>query len=296
MDHSAPTSMSVQINFAQMRQPADIGIVRASVFLGLVTNAAAANPPLSHVLDDRWQFRFVADELPPGTGAHFNEVFTYWVMGNALRELVDAFSAFLIRCRPVVRVFETRQINTEEFSQLAALIEVKNISQQYAELGELIGLEATYAEMFETFRQARNCLSHRRGVVARRDVNTDDGCFRLRWCFLGTFLRDSDGTEQLIDNDTIGKGIVTGPDGAVIVSRLTWKEKKFAVGSQIVLTRHDLGEICFGVHSATTHVIRRMHDYALAHGIPDGTVEGAVEATADTPPTVDAQESLDRED
>lgn len=295
-DIAALRPIQVQINFMSIRQPADIGVTRASVFLGLATNAAAVKPPLSHVLDDRVQYRFVPNEVPPATTAHFSEEFTYWVMGNALRELVDAFSTFLVRCRPVLRIIETKQINKQEIEQLEAVIEKKNISQQYEEIQELVGLEPIYAAMFETFRQARNCLAHRRGVVAQRDVNTDDGHLKLRWCFMGTFLRDPDGTEKPIDNDTIGEGVIAGGDGGNVVVHLTWKEKRFPVGSQIKLSRNDLGEICFGVYFATSHVIGKMHEFALAHEIPDANLEEAKEATAEAPLAAVVPESLDRED
>ena len=52
-DTAAPASTRVHINLMDIRRPADIGIVRASVFLGLAANVAAAVPPISHVLDDR---------------------------------------------------------------------------------------------------------------------------------------------------------------------------------------------------------------------------------------------------
>jgi hypothetical protein len=217
-------------------------------------------------------------------------------MGNALNELVVAFSIFLTGCRPWLRIMETKQLNKNELEQLRATIEKKSIRQQYEEIRELIGLDPVYAEMFETFRKARNCLAHRRGVVTQRDVNTDDGHFKLRWCFFGSFLRSPDGTEQLIDNETIAKGVVAGPDGGEIVMHLTWKEKMFPVGTQIRLTRHDLGEICFGVHLATTHVINKMNEFARAHGIPDADLENSEQATAELPPAAEVPKDLDRED
>lgn len=297
MDEPAtPAPVPVQIDFRLVREPVDIGIRRASVFLGLATNVATADPPLSHVLDDRVQYRFVPNEVPPATSAHFKEEFTYWVVGNTLRELVETFSAFLVRCRTTLHIMETKKINRPELAKLAAAIEEKNISQQYDEIREIAGLDPVYAEMFETFRQARNCLAHRRGVVARRDVNTDDEHLKLRWCFMGGFIRNADGTEQPIDNDTIGEGILVASEGSTVVARLTWKEKKFAIGSQIKLTRHDLGEICLGVHIAASHTIGKMHEYALAHGIPDANMEQVASAAAETPPTAEVPQSLDRDD
>lgn len=291
-----PAPLPVRINFRSLRRPADIGVMRASVFLGLATNAVAAGPTLSHVLDDRVEYQFVPTEVPAATAAHFKEEFTYWVTGNALRELVDSFSAFLIKCRPIVRVMEDKKIDKAELDRLAAGIEKKNISEQYEEIRKFIDLDPIYADMFESFRQARNCLAHRRGVVAPRDVNTDNGHFKLRWCFMGTFLRSPDGTEQAIDNASIEDGVVAGGEGGNIVIQLTWKEKKIPIGDQIKLSRHDLGEICFGVHFAASHVITKMHEFALAHGIPDAELQEAAEATAETPPVTPPPENLDRED
>jgi hypothetical protein len=287
----------VEIDFQLLRRPADIGVARASVFLGLTTNAAAAKPPLSHVLDDKVQYRFIPDDVPPEASAHFMEEFTYWIIGNALRELVDAFSAFLIECRPVLHIMATKQIAEDGLSKLKATIENKNICQQYEEIQELVGLDPLYAEMFETFRQARNCLAHRRGVVAQRDVNTDNQYFKLRWCFMGIYLQDLEsGIEQLIDHDAINVGVKVGKGGGTVVSRLTWKEKKFSIGSQIKLNQHNLAQICFGVHLATCHVVTKLHEFALAHGIPDAELENVAEATAELPQIVDVLDNLDRGD
>jgi hypothetical protein len=188
IDASGPQPVHVQINFLQMREPADIGIRRASIFLGLATNAAATVPPLSHVLDDRVQYSFVPNEVPAETAAHFREEFTYWVIGNALRELIDAFSMFLVRCRPALHLMKRKNIDQNELIQVEASIEARNISQQYDEVKAIIGLDPSYLEMFETFRLARNCLAHRRGIVAvKRDVNTDHETFKLRCALWGCF-------------------------------------------------------------------------------------------------------------
>jgi hypothetical protein len=292
-DPTTSEQIPVQIDFKALRRPADVGVTRASVFLGLTTNAVAEGRQLSHLLDDRVQYRFVPDTVTPATAEHFREEFLYWVVGNALRELADAFSAFLINCRPVIRMMQTKRINWSELGQLAEAIEAKNISQQYEEIQELIGLDPIYAEMFETFRRARNCLAHRRGVVAARDANAD-GQFKLRWCFMGAFLQ-TNGTEHAIDADTIADGIVTGPEGGMIVLRLTWKEKSFPIGGQIRLTRHDLAEICFGVHSATAHVIGKMHEFAKGHGIPDAETQGSAVETEQVPSDIAMPERLDRD-
>jgi hypothetical protein len=110
---------------------------------------------------------------------------------------------------------------------------------------------------------------------------------------MGTFLRHQDGTEQMLDFHTLGEGVTT--EGGKIVIRHTWKEKTFPIGSQIKLTRHDLGEICFAFHLAASHVVTKMHEFALAQGIPDANLEETKDATSESPPE-SAPQNIDRED
>lgn len=290
----AQQPIELRIDFSSMRKPADVGINRAMIFLGLVTNAMAIRPPVSHVLDDKVQYRLVPNEVPVETSDRFCEEFSYWVIGNALRELVESFSAFLVRCRPFTTLMETKRLQPDELRVISARIEMLNVRRQYQQMQEIIGLDVAYGEMFESFRQARNCLAHRRGVVSERDLNGEQ-YFRLRWCFLGLFLEDQDGTQRQIDNSTIGDGMETGPGGAKVIVRLTWRERQFARGDQIKLSRHDLSEICFGVHLATNHVIEKMHSFARVHGIPDANLDKAAEATSQSGSEA-IPENLDRDD
>jgi hypothetical protein len=110
---------------------------------------------------------------------------------------------------------------------------------------------------------------------------------------MGMFLQ-ADGTERLIDANNIGEGIHV-ENGGLIVARLAWKEKEFAVGSQIRLTRHDLAEICMGVQLATTHVMQKMREFGLAQGIPESDNETAKAATK-APQGLDGLKNLDRQD
>lgn len=285
----SPTTI-VRLNFDALRRVTDVAVARASVFLGLATNAVSAPQPPSHVLDDKVQYCFVPKEVTSGTLVHFREEFIYWILANALRDLVESFSGFLIHCRRLIFVIDLETIDEAEFARELAEYEKKSIRIQYELLKDIVGLDSTYMEMFETFRKARNCLAHRRGIVSEIDVNTDDSQLRLRWCFMATFLENPDGTEQIVDNDTISLIAPTAVERR-IVAHLTWKEREYRIGSQIRLSRHDLGEICFGLHFATEHVLAKLRDFALQKGIPfENAAEGAARA-ATSPP-----DNLDRED
>ncbi|MES0122168.1 hypothetical protein NKL05_08550 [Mesorhizobium sp. C420B] len=258
----------VRIDFARLRRPADLGVRRASVFLALGSNAANHIPSLPHQLDDRMSYHLVPSEISDETRRQFNENFEAWIIGNALRDLVDAFTIFLKHCFPIQHMMATHSYIPTDLRALAAEVEMLSISAQYSRLRELIGLDQRYWEMFESFRKARNCLSHRMGLVSRKDVSPENNRLLIRWSFLGVFMRHPDGTEQPIDHEAIEAGhVATGHEGAMIIMRLTWKERSFAVGTNIRLTRHELSEICFAVHMATDHVIAKLNEFSIAQGI-----------------------------
>ena len=249
--------INVKIDLPKLRAPVDVGLRRAAVFLGLTTNAVAADPPLSHVLNDSVHTKFVPDEVTPETAAQFREEFEYWVVGNVIRDLAESFSIFLTQCWPVIHLIDQKQIKLGEYVEVAAGFERKNLSDQYTIVGEVIDLNLEFAEMFESFRVARNSLAHRRGIVGKNDVNAADEHFRLVWHFMGMFLQRKNGDELAIEQETIGKGIRTKKGGKIVI-RLTRKEKSFKLGTQIRLSRHDLNQMCQGVHFAAEHVIRQI--------------------------------------
>jgi hypothetical protein len=54
----------ITIDLKQLRKPADNGVARASVFLGLASNATNIEPPISHVLTIRHNTCLIRAKCP----------------------------------------------------------------------------------------------------------------------------------------------------------------------------------------------------------------------------------------
>ena len=262
--------IAIEVNFDRLRSLANRGVRRASIFMGIGTNAVRMAPPISHVLDGRAQYRFVPDEVPDETRQHFGEEFQGWIISNGLRELIDTYSLFLTECFVVTELIENGPMTAAELHKKRARFEKLNISDEFSQMTKALDLNLEYLEMFETFRLARNCLSHRLGIITPpMDVNTDDGRFVLRWRFLATIAVEQDGTETVLSGAALESVPIDFTNGATVKLAPTMREKKFAVGSPIKLDRHDLGEICWAVYVAAEHVLKQLHIFTQDHGLAE---------------------------
>ncbi len=266
-DADAPRpKMHFKIDFTKLKGVAELGVKRASVFMGLGTNAAMVSPPISHILSDNVQFHFVPSDPSDETKRHYLEEFESWTIGNCLRDLADNFSMFLTEAFFIYHVLQTMTYSEHEDLKAKRAFEKLNVSAQYKRLALDLGLDPGLGEMFETFRLARNCLSHRMGSVTAEDA--PDGKLRIRWCMIAASIVSEDGQSVLMDNDTIGTEKSFGAQNASIRLGMHWKERAFPVGAVIRLSRHDLSEMCMGVTLVTEHVVQKLVEYTRAKGVP----------------------------
>ncbi|MER9776553.1 hypothetical protein [Mesorhizobium sp. M0220] len=266
-DSEAPRpKMQFKIDFTKLKGIAELGVKRASVFMGLGTNAAMVSPPISHVLADNVQFHFVPSDPSDEMKLHYLEEFERWTIGNCLRDLADNFSMFLTEAFFIYHLLQTMTYSELEDLGAKRAFEKLNVSAQYKRLTPDLCLDPGLGEMFETFRRARNCLSHRMGNVTAEDA--PEGELRIRWCMIGASVVSDDGQSLLMDNDTMGTEQSFVVRNALIKVGMHWKERAFPLGTVIRLSRHDLSEMCMGVTLVTEHVMQKLIEYTRAKGVP----------------------------
>lgn len=257
----------VQVNWDELREISNVWIRRASVFMGIGANAARIQPPISHVLDDRAQFHFTTQTPTEKEAKLFVSEFDVWVVANGLRELVEGHSTFLDAVYGRVVLLKVGRIKFEELQKLERDFERKSVSEKRERVTEELGIDDPFADMFQSMNQCRNCLAHRNGVVGWKDVDANRQ-MDVRWRTLGFSVGGERIDLNRGDREFHVKegGELTG--GPIDVSRT------FALGEQIRLTRHDLGEICMGFHMAGETILSAMAALAATKGLlprPDAT-------------------------
>lgn len=116
------------------------GIRRADVFMGIGLNAAANDPPISHLLapEGLHNIRLVKEELTDEEKAHVAAEFGKWVCTNGLRELIETFSIFLHRLYiPLFVIRRGRGLDDEDLSN-PARFERMGITDQVDEFAKIV--------------------------------------------------------------------------------------------------------------------------------------------------------------
>lgn len=251
------------LDFDRLRERNSIWIRRASIFMGIGANAARVNPPLSHVLDDRMQYHFTKQEVTEDEARHYVEEFETWVVASGLRELIEGHSTFLDNAYGPSVLINRGVMTRGDLAKLVVAFEGENVFKKRAAICAELGIDDQFAAMCSSLNKARNCLAHRNGVVGQRDVNTDDGCLEITWRFLGVRLGEGgpsldlnrDPREVRVEQETT---IQVGPQV---------RTSRFALRTQLRLTRHDLSEICLGFSVAADNIIAAMQQLSATKGV-----------------------------
>ena len=277
----------VNLNFNRMRKIANIALRRASLFIAFATNAVSCKPEIGFNLEDKFQFRFTDlekfdDELKHNARLEFEK----WVIGNSLRDLVDAFSLYMANCLTCCHIMDTHQYDEEKIQKKFEKVEKYSVTEQIREFSKYIDVDLQFEDMFSTLLTARNCLSHNLGIVRKKDINTQLNNFSLRWVYLAFFISKPDGQAVEIDSGNIGTDAAYVKEGAKIQIKRAMRERLFEEGGTISLTRHELGEICMGFNIAITHVNQKLFELARARGIPEANETGeSLPVTSPVPPS-----------
>ncbi|MBZ9680998.1 MULTISPECIES: hypothetical protein [unclassified Mesorhizobium] len=254
--------ITVNIDFAKLHEIADLGIRRASVFMGIATNVARIDPPVSHVLDDKTQFIVMPSEISEANRRLLIDEFENWNIGNAFREIVETFSLFLLEAYGIIHIVETNSLASLERAKRRFSFK-GGVSDHLQIVCDMVGVENRFGPMFVAMNQARNCIAHRRGIVGMADILEPDRPFNLCWRTRGFVLEDGRDVGLALQR---GEEVYVAKEQA-LVSMEVERSKLFSLGQQIRLNRHELSEICFGFMIATQVVGQGLVAYIRAKGI-----------------------------
>ena len=214
------------------------GIRRADVFMGIGLNAAAHDPPISHLLapEGLHNIRLVKEELTDPEKAHVAAEFGKWVRTNGLRELIETFSIFLHRLyMPVFVMRRGRGLNSEKILN-PSRFEQLGIADQATEFDKAVPVNERDIRVLSSLNQARNCFAHRQGRVGERDVDAETGLFYVRWTAFQFEIAEPDGT--VVSEEAIFGRVFE--NGGMMQLRVVEREKTFKLNDELVLEKQEL--------------------------------------------------------
>lgn len=244
------TATIAHIDFDQILEIIRRGVRRADVFLGVGLNASAQDPPISHILaqDSQWpRIRLVKQELNDQEKKHVAEEFGKWVRANGLRELLETFSVFLHRLYGTVFLIKRHQQQLDKkFNKCRPeKFERMSIGAQIERMSEIMNVSDISIKVIRSLNKARNCYAHRNGVVGELDFDDCSSQLNVVWIIFQPQVKEPDG--NVVSGETIFRK--TFAQGGSLQLRVAEQSRAFSAGSELILEKNEMKEICFSVLS-----------------------------------------------
>lgn len=220
---------------------------RASMLMAYGINGVSGERDISHNLPGMIQYAQTLQELSASFADTFHRDFLNWVVANGLREMIEGLDVFLADLFLLFLVANPKNNNLsqERRRKICTKFEHQGFSSKLAELEKRYDLQTGMARYFRSLNQARNCLSHRGGVVGEVDCDSD-GHLHLEWLGIDAFYTEEDGTIHFVTLDTLGPIDTSGWSGdkAELTFEMKDRSLKFENGSRIEIAPRELQEIC----------------------------------------------------
>ncbi|WP_293575818.1 hypothetical protein [Phaeobacter sp.] len=241
------------------------GVRRSAVFMGLGVNAARNPENCNYQLSGITQIQLVPDNVPEETVAHFKEEFQIWIVAGALREATEAFALFLDELHRACGIILALKNNTslEDVAEKQSKYAREGLPNKFNILDQRFGVKSAFKEYLLLVNQARNCLTHRRGIVGPEDVK-DQSQFTLKWRGLDIFAEEPDGNK--IDLTEIPEGGVLLENGGQVKAQVVERSRSFEKGALLSLSPRDLAEVCWFLTEAAKEITRTTIEFAQANG------------------------------
>lgn len=244
------------IDLDKVLETARLGVRRAMVFMGLGVNTAN-DPNFSNykLSKDQVYLDFVPDNLPPENIEEFKAEFKRWVIGNGLRELIEVFHIFLDHVFEVClfAFIKKGKANGEDFDEKVKEFTRHDLRDKLKTLKKDFSVEPNFPDQLKTINKARTCLTHRRGIVGKKDITMGDQLV-LRWRALNFYFEKDSGEKQAVDLPLDEPQLFEGPGDLKV--GFTEKQLGFKMGTQVEIQPNILAELCLAVLNSSKEIIQ----------------------------------------
>ena len=260
------------IDVDAMANTAFTGVNRVWVFMGLGVNCANYVLSMNFNLPDAGYLRLMPDELPEATLREAKAEFGTWIVSNGLREAIDTFDVFLGQAYSAALTIEAwdagraeQEVDTGSLRERAKKFSRLGTANRLARLERDFNITAEYASDVNSVRRARNCLTHRLGVVGHEDVG-GDGVLVLQWHTIELFGVNHDGSEFVPSLDALP---IEFPEASPVNMRHAPREKRFSVGERLILLPGELKHVCYTFRLAIEQLRTSFVEFAKRMGVEE---------------------------
>jgi hypothetical protein len=162
----------ITINLDKLVDISFKGIRRTSVFLSFGISSAKDENLTDYQLSQETAFRIMPDNLSNDQTAELKTHYGDWIISCGLRELIETFSVYLCRIYEVClgTSIHKNALKCEDPDSKIKSYEWKGVEKQLKKLRNEFSVETSKEKYIKSINQARNCITHRRGIVGPEDL------------------------------------------------------------------------------------------------------------------------------
>lgn len=275
MEPPAENKRLIHLDIDQIHQIALTGVRRAALFLGIGLNAVQTpdfkdyelRKLVRHEQDGEVMqvtYGLIPDGATDETLSHYKEEFGNWVINNCLRDLVETFALYLDHIHAaalLIAGITGKKLPDHENLQRSFHLH-PGLGWKLRVLQDRFGIDIEKPHLLGSLYDARNCLSHRLGVVASEKDCGADGKLHIKW--VG------------VDLKLVGKE--SGKEGPIIVGQRLKEESAlvmshsertltFNKGERIEIPHESLQEVCHFCTITARELINSLVAYARNMGV-----------------------------
>lgn len=265
------TQQKINIDFNQIQKVADKSVHRAAAFMGLGLNAAYDKNFKNYQLAPITQIEVLPSNLNDDSISHLKNEFALWIIAGGLNELIEGFESFLMKIHLIPL---TINLKKGRESRIEAKKERKNftymgLKDKLCLLREKHNLSLQSTPYLESLAYARNCFTHRHGIVAEADLKNGANELAIEWKGMEVFVSTHEGKEIPIIPSGGRESIFLKEGGTVKLRPNIVRSFKFPKGQLINLSPHNLAEICWFMKRTSQEFIQEAQTYVKSQGIPE---------------------------
>lgn len=258
-------AVQIHIDMNALMEVMRVGARRASGFMALGTNASDSATAKSFALNSSMTYRFLPDPIPDALLGDLKKEFAQWIIRNGLRELEQHFARFLDGLYEVLLHGDRHEVTDppDMSTRLRRNQWDTNLAGKLDRIRAEYGIACDAREHFASLAIARNVLAHNLGVVdARHCAGADE--LALTWWGQDLVVRD-----QVYSGAEWPEIFMNAGETAHL--RRGDRRRAFRIGSELVLSAHDLSEICWMFIVQAEELQQAVTASLLAKGIPKAT-------------------------
>jgi len=143
---------------------------------------------------------------------------------------------------------------------------------KYIEICNIFSIENRFSDMLRSWVAARNCLTHRRGVVSIADVDDKAEGLLFQWTAPRFILENPGSGEKILLEEAAEREVIVEADSSLSVS-IESRVKVFNIGQIIEFSPRELSQIFLCANFAISYTYNGVVDSLKNSGVLNDSVK-----------------------